>query len=338
MEQGKTISLHPEEKDTIRRRLHSYVAQHPVKGELSHTWLSTLLLRPLPAFLAVALLVGSGVAYGAKGALPGDPLYPMKVNVSEPFQGMFYVSQEAKLTWETSLAATRLKEAEQLAMQGRLDASTQVQITSRVEAHTHRITTKVKELQEKNDIDARIAANVSAELESSLQAHQQVLNELTLSVNVQEPVRKLYGSVQIQAQEVAKIRKESEQNAAAKDMQLKKSAQTQLRATQQVIVRLRQAITRANNKANTSLLPQANTQLRAAESLMVEAKLQNKKEEYVQAIAKLQEASRIAQEARVLIEAQVSLRVTLPKGVTEVQGNQSSTGQVSGGLNIQIGL
>jgi len=51
-------------------------------------------------------------------------LYPVKVYVNENVQGALAVSDEAKLSYHTDIAEVRLEEAEALASQGKLDAST----------------------------------------------------------------------------------------------------------------------------------------------------------------------------------------------------------------------
>ncbi len=74
------------------------------------------------AFLCI--LVVGGTAFAAEGALPGDALYSVKVGAIEPVFGAFAFSDEAKAAWNAGVATERLDEAQALAMDGKLDAST----------------------------------------------------------------------------------------------------------------------------------------------------------------------------------------------------------------------
>lgn len=49
-------------------------------------------LFPMPVFvLLLAVLMGRGTAFAAEGALPGEPLYPIKIYVNEEVRAAFIV-------------------------------------------------------------------------------------------------------------------------------------------------------------------------------------------------------------------------------------------------------
>lgn len=86
------------------------------------------------AALLVVFITG-GTALAAKGSLPGDALYTIKTNVSEPLMGALAFSNEDKIKFHTEVAQTRLEEAEVLASQNRLDATAAATIETNLDEH-----------------------------------------------------------------------------------------------------------------------------------------------------------------------------------------------------------
>src|SRR6185503_10342710 len=104
------LNLSAEEKSA----LHAALMQKIKEGETVDD-ASAPRLTPSPfffaprfagAFAALLLIVvaGSGTAYAAKGALPGDLLYSVKTNVNEPIEGALAFSTESKIEYQNGLA------------------------------------------------------------------------------------------------------------------------------------------------------------------------------------------------------------------------------------------
>src|SRR5581483_8271791 len=98
-----------------------------------YVFFSPRLASALAAVLIIVL--GSGTAYASEGALPGDALYAVKVHGTEPALGALAVSDEAKAQWHATVAQTRLEEAETLASQGKLDATTSQELAANFDEH-----------------------------------------------------------------------------------------------------------------------------------------------------------------------------------------------------------
>lgn len=125
-ESAKEVRLGSEAYARMRARLVAHMRLHPAElvpvVSPYQRFLSILspfastLKRPV-AMLAMAALVvvGGGSTYAAAGALPGNPLYPLKVKVIEPVQGLLAVTSEAKAEWHASITNKRLAEVEELA-------------------------------------------------------------------------------------------------------------------------------------------------------------------------------------------------------------------------------
>ena len=139
-------------------------------------WFSPKFAGPMAAILLVGL--GGGTAYAAQDALPGNPLYAVKVHVNENIQTALATTPEAKAAVNTQLAQERLQEAEELAAQGNLDATTSLQLAQNFDEHAAAAQTIADNLASQ-DPDA--AAQLNASLNSSLEAHDAILSELSAS-------------------------------------------------------------------------------------------------------------------------------------------------------------
>jgi hypothetical protein len=125
--------------------------------------------------LMVMILVGSSTAYAAQGSLPGGALYPVKIYVNETVQGALAFSPEAKASFHVSVAQERLKEAEALASQGRLDATVTASLEQSVETHVEQAATIAQSLEEE---DPASAVEAQVTLDSSLAAHSAILEQI----------------------------------------------------------------------------------------------------------------------------------------------------------------
>jgi hypothetical protein len=183
--EAHTIRLSAAEKQAMRVRLYKAMRASPVISSAPHTpaplrptpspyvWFSPRMAVPFAAFLVVVL--GSGTAFAAQGALPGSPLYAVKVHITEPTLGALALTPQAKAQWNAQVAQTRLEEAETLASTGSLDATTSEELASNFDTHAQAAQNITANLQTQ---DPATAAQISAEFDSSLQAHDAILTQL----------------------------------------------------------------------------------------------------------------------------------------------------------------
>ena len=78
----------------------------------------------MPALLALLLLIGGGVTLVAEQSIPGDFLYPVKINFNEEVRSLLAVTDQDEARWQTEAAERRLSEAETLTERGVLDEAT----------------------------------------------------------------------------------------------------------------------------------------------------------------------------------------------------------------------
>ena len=150
--EAQKIRLSPQEKGGIRALLRERFAgqAHPTRSPYfffftlrsfseggSFQFVHIRAMQVVAAFLLVVLLSGSTV-YAAQGALPGDVLYPVKINVNEQVELTLATTEIAKAQVETRFAERRVAEAQELEAEGRLDATTTDEIERHFDEHASR--------------------------------------------------------------------------------------------------------------------------------------------------------------------------------------------------------
>ena len=219
-----------QEKALMRERLVSYMQHKPIRSHGKTKSIQSSI--PLFTFfrahhysgaLAVALLATVstfGVSSAADDALPGDLLYPVKVNVNEEIKTVFLGSDAEVLVWESERAELRLQEASQLASEGRLDPERQDAVAKLFAEHTEAVSEKVHAMEES---DPALVVEVSTDLEAALGAHEVVLARLIIEQEgegVEEGGRDLVEQVRTAAKETEKAREGAEQILVADEAAL----------------------------------------------------------------------------------------------------------------------
>lgn len=181
-EAAEQIRLSDTEKSAMRAHLLEMVraslsAPQPAGAAPSPYFFFTFSFQRFAMPIAVLLIVAVGgtTTYAAQGSLPGGVLYPVKIYVNEPVQEALAVSDKAKVSFHTSVAQERLKEAEALAAEGKLDAQVSSEIEANFNDHVAKadtIATTLEESDPASGVDARIT------LDSSLAAHGSILAKI----------------------------------------------------------------------------------------------------------------------------------------------------------------
>ncbi|MDE1975416.1 MAG: hypothetical protein KGI49_02825 [Patescibacteria group bacterium] len=128
----------------------------------------------MAAVLVLCLSTG-GVAFAAQDSLPGDVLYPVKVDVTEPLQSALTFSAEAKAQLAADLAVERMKEALALASKDELDQTKQRQIQSLFDAHTAAL---ASDLVSVSKADPAKAKDIASKFQASMMAQASALESI----------------------------------------------------------------------------------------------------------------------------------------------------------------
>lgn len=157
-----------ETKKTIESPWFKYSFLFTVK----RTQLVYLVIIPL-----IIILSSGGVVFASQDAQPDNILYPIKVNIIEPIQGALLSSPKDKAIHESKLASTRLKEAEKLASNGKLNVANEKQINDLLVIHTKALNDALKQVNIANPNNGgdEIATNFRAEMN----AHAKILDTIT---------------------------------------------------------------------------------------------------------------------------------------------------------------
>ncbi len=214
-EKMHALSLTDDERAMARQRTISFVKSNPARNVDQPRllkWLGIMSPQPrllkfkyaMPLFLIFALLAsGGGVSYAAQNSLPGDPLYPVKVDVNEPIAGAFQFGTQAQAQWNADLAQTRLQEAEQLAAQNRLTPQLQAQVATRLQDAVAAAQNNITQLQEKNQ--GVVAAQVNNNLETDLRVHAAILARLAVHHQNQGDGGNVSNMIQATAQQAQEV-------------------------------------------------------------------------------------------------------------------------------------
>ena len=125
--EAQKISLNRDEKSSIRNILISYSRKSPYGAFFSFSLIRNKKVLILASVIAL-LLMGGGTSYAAQRALPGDILYPIKINVNEKIADLMAVTKEAKVKLNKKIIKTRLGEMDKLISIGKFDKKTEVKI------------------------------------------------------------------------------------------------------------------------------------------------------------------------------------------------------------------
>ena len=312
------VRLTPDERASLRRSLLAYMAEHPVRErrferqtwQRSSLWSSLTFARPMPIALAGLLIIFSGgVSLAAEGALPGDVLYAVKVNVNEELRARAAFSPEAKVAWEIRRAERRLEEAETLASRGELKAEARSQVEEHFGAQTERVRERIAEFESRGDVNS--TAELSSNFEASLRAHEQILHRLgEVMGKAQGDVDMLRLKVKKTKDNAAAVRSEAEAKIATEvDAKARVAAEGRMSAAQEKVREVRSFLERTSSRHSTEA--EAEARIAVAEQTIADGKAKLDAGEAAEAFRLFQKSHRIAQEAKLLIAARRSLSVEL---------------------------
>lgn len=195
----------------MRHAIRTYMVMKPLRqttfARLSYAW--TFSARPVAAVLIVALFASTGgISYAAEGTLPGDWLYGIKTNITEPVKGALALSSQAKSDWAASVAQTRVQEAATLAAEGRLDDETQDELENSFDAHVEVAATLIA--SETSTSPDTVIANAIG-FEARLAESERVLTQVGEAKGVE--TGKLASAIRRAHEKVSAVRADAETRA-----------------------------------------------------------------------------------------------------------------------------
>ena len=179
----RDVMLHPKAKDAIRSAIVRHMIMNPVNAAVPaySFWRSVSdmvfkKLAPIYAAAAIVVLLSGAVSFAAEGTLPGDMLYPVKVNVNESVRAALTFSPEAETAWEIERAERRLEETVVLSERGPVDADVEAKLEDRFNKHAERVREQIKDMETSGKVGT--AANLASRFEISLKEHDAVFEKM----------------------------------------------------------------------------------------------------------------------------------------------------------------
>ncbi len=172
LSQAKSIALTPAERALMKNALFTEIAGNAPRVPWNPLKVFT------SAFAAVIILVGagSGISYAAENSLPGDLLYPVKVNLTERVIASLQTSPDGVANYQAALVEKRLSEAASLLKKNALTDARKEVIRAYLKKSTERVQARLTELAETQKATEALA--LGADFESSLSAHDKELRSL----------------------------------------------------------------------------------------------------------------------------------------------------------------
>lgn len=172
------MRLSAAEKDSLWRSIDEYIQRQPPATLPSYRFLTHPLRYSLAGILAAMVLTVSA----AETALPGDLLYPIKVEVSEPLVSTLAPTNKTKAAIHSVLAERRLKEAEEVLTDEDITPIEKEEaiadLANRLTAHIVAAHEKLDEITNQNAEATAEAVEIASNLEISLRSHEYMLTTI----------------------------------------------------------------------------------------------------------------------------------------------------------------
>lgn len=272
---GKAVRLSGIEKQKVRSLLEKRM-EKPFYMNIQSLFVTRYVVVPI----LIVVLMGGGVLGVSANSLPGDLLYPMKVDVYEPIVGFTNFNTQEKVKYQENLTKRRLAELVELGSQEKLDEDKEERVLALMDRHRNNLREEIKGLSVEEQV------SVESNLEATLRAHENVfagLNRPELQDKIQQKIAV-----------AVKSRKDTEERLSlATSVNLRESALKQKDVAERSIDSIE-----LNDRGEDRLALQTQGQLDLAKQAIEEGDLDIEAGSYAKAITQYQRAQRIVSEAR----------------------------------------
>lgn len=184
--------------------------------------------KPQFAFATFSILglfiIGAGAVGAAKTSLPGDILYPLKVKVVEPIQGLLMLTPVSKVNFEAKKIDNRLNEVEALVKNNNLNKDNREVIEKNLEKnfedHAKAFDNFVKDTKDTEVKNTIIGTTTEqTEFENNIDKHSVIFDKIKENIPEaqKEEVKKLEDVVNTKMNEFKEDRKDDEEKSSHKE-------------------------------------------------------------------------------------------------------------------------
>ncbi len=333
-DQSKKVSLSENEKQIMKSEVLEFMKNNPMQGVNVGWSLWPIFQRPVLRYASMvavlSLVIFSGVSLAANNSLPGDVLYPIKVGVNEKVLGLLQVSDESKAQYDIQLAETRLEEIEKVSSKENLNESTKANISSLLNKHIE----DAKKHSDKvgNQNNNNLSAQINSELEASLNAHKDILDELSKEKDsrASENIKEVLSNVNENINKVKKDRQEGEDmisNKSSSDVQ--QSAEGKLKSAQNKIDEVSNFIEGKKSSLSSESYDSAKANIKLANDTISQGQNELQARNYGKSFSLFQKAIRIAQQTKISIQASINLEINVPGIKDQGEDGNGSDSQIN---------
>ena len=165
---AKSVNLTADEKTSIREVIIYGMNLRPIPSPFAKIFFFSKKYSFSMAIILITLL-GTGASAIAKGALPGDLFYPVKINFNEKVESVLAITPKASALIQVEQATRRIEEAESLAIKGELTAKINTEIKNRFSKKVEAIDKSFKQMEKEGDTE--FVSEVSNKFEKDLDHH-----------------------------------------------------------------------------------------------------------------------------------------------------------------------
>lgn len=169
-----TLSEREELRVKLLTRMETY-AEAPMRNTFSFM-LPVRYKRAIGFTIASLLAVSTGASYAAASALPGDILYPIKINVNERIETALAVTPKASAEVAARQIKRRAIEAEILAKENRLDETKKDQLAEETKVHVDAYNSARAKIERKGD--RALAEELEGNIHRTIQEHEHALTDI----------------------------------------------------------------------------------------------------------------------------------------------------------------
>ena len=356
----RVVVLKDEEKATMRAGVMNFVKQHPLKSgnvlvkqnnplAAFLSWTDIVMKKPmlkyasLTAVFAVMIVSLTGVSFAARNKLPGDMLYPIKVNINEKVLGFLSFSNKSKAQYDVYLTQLRLEELEKVAVKETLSNKNITKAVYLLDKHIKNAQSHSESVKSKDKV--KFSTDINSELEASLSAHSKILdtladiknnnnnNDINIVKNnntdvknnsTADNIKSIAFDVKNKNSEIVKKRedRESQLRKEPSNNTTKVLAENTLTISQEKIAYASEFIEEKKSKLSANSYANAQEAITTAKGYVVQGQTELQLGNSSQAFAMFQKATRTAEEAKINVKAEINLKVDLsPTIKINVDGN-----------------
>ena len=191
------VQLTEEEKQASKQNLQMFMNAPKKRSRFFH-----LSLHSLTAALAIVVLFSGSLAYAAEDTVPGDMLYPVKVDIVEPIRGRFKFTPEARAKWNARRIERRLEEGQRLMSREDRFAKHLPKLQERLELHTQRLEEHLAKLESVEN-----AEEIRSHMEKTLERHEAMLDSIESGDVQPEEVRRFMHHVKQRRERIRSLRR-----------------------------------------------------------------------------------------------------------------------------------